>query len=69
MIKSGKDRDDISEAHRIVAFEMEAAGVWDHFPILLIKGVSDYADSHKNKTWQKYAAATAAACLKRSSKI
>ena len=27
----------------------------------MLKGVCDYADSHKNKKWQNYAAATAAA--------
>jgi hypothetical protein len=31
---------------------------------LVIKGVCDYADSHKNKRWQGYAAATAAAVTK-----
>jgi hypothetical protein len=30
----------------------------------VIKGACDYADSHKNKVWQRYAAATAAACMK-----
>jgi nucleoside phosphorylase len=34
------------------------------FPCVVIKGVCDYADSHKNKKWQSYAAATAAACMK-----
>ncbi|GLI81885.1 hypothetical protein PoHVEF18_010279 [Penicillium ochrochloron] len=48
----------------IVAFEMEGAGVWDNFPCVVIKGVCDYADSHKSKEWQPYAAATAAACMK-----
>jgi nucleoside phosphorylase len=43
---------------------MESAGVWDNFPCVVIKGVCDYADSHKNKKWQGYAAATAAACMK-----
>jgi nucleoside phosphorylase len=43
---------------------MEGAGVWDNFPCIVIKGVCDYADSHKNKKWQGYAAATAAACMK-----
>ena len=43
---------------------MEGAGVWDNFPTIVIKGVCDYADSHKNKKWQRYAAATAAACMK-----
>jgi nucleoside phosphorylase len=43
---------------------MEGAGVWDIFPCVVIKGACDYADSHKNKVWQRYAAATAAACMK-----
>jgi nucleoside phosphorylase len=40
---------------------MEGAGVWKNFPgCLVIKGVCDYADSHKSKRWQDYAAATVA---------
>ena len=31
---------------------------------LVIRGICDYADSHKSKKWQKYAAATAAAYAK-----
>lgn len=33
-------------------------------PTVVIKSVSDYADSHKNDGWQKFAAASAAACMK-----
>ena len=48
-----------------MAFEMEGAGVWDTFScVMAIKGVCAYADSHKSKKWQGYAAATAAACTK-----
>ncbi|KEY74844.1 hypothetical protein S7711_09938 [Stachybotrys chartarum IBT 7711] len=43
---------------------MESAGVWDTFPCIIIKGACNYADSHKTKKWQRYAAATAAACAK-----
>jgi nucleoside phosphorylase len=64
VMKSGRDRDNIASQEDVIAFEMEGAGVWDNFPCLIIKGVCDYADSHKNKTWQNYAAATAAACVK-----
>lgn len=65
VMKSGEDRDRIAISENIIAFEMEAAGVWDVVSCcLVIKGVCDYADSHKNKEWQKYAAATAAACTK-----
>lgn len=64
VMKSGEDRDAIMETEGVIAFEMESAGVWDVFPCVVIKGGCDYADSHKNKKWQHYAAATAAACMK-----
>ena len=37
-----------------VAVALQGAGVWDHFPSIVIKGVCDYADSHKNKQWQRF---------------
>jgi nucleoside phosphorylase len=43
---------------------MEAAGLMNSFPCLVIRGICDYADSHKNDRWQRYAAATAAAYAK-----
>ncbi|KAL0937482.1 PFS domain-containing protein (phosphorylase superfamily protein) [Colletotrichum truncatum] len=64
VMKSGEHRDRIAEENGVIAFEMEGAGVWDTFPCLVIKAVCDYADSHKHKKWQDYAAATAAACAK-----
>ncbi|KAL6352302.1 hypothetical protein LRP88_14415 [Fusarium phalaenopsidis] len=47
-----------------ICFEMEAAGLMNHFPCLVIRGICDYADSHKNDRWQRYASATAAAYAK-----
>ncbi|GES65450.1 Pfs, NACHT and Ankyrin domain protein [Aspergillus terreus] len=47
-----------------LCFEMEAAGLMNHFPCLVIRGICDYADSHKNHQWQRYASATAAAYTK-----
>jgi nucleoside phosphorylase len=47
-----------------ICFEMEAAGLMNHFPCLVIRGICDYADSHKNDRWHRYAAATAAAYAK-----
>lgn len=64
VMKSARHRDSIAEQERIVAFEMEGAGLWETIPTIVIKGVCDYADNHKNKEWQNYAAATAAACAK-----
>jgi nucleoside phosphorylase len=43
---------------------MEAAGLMNHFPCLVIRGICDYSDSHKNKEWQGYAAMVAAAYAK-----
>ncbi|KAL6821981.1 nucleoside phosphorylase domain-containing protein [Trichoderma sp. SZMC 28015] len=48
----------------VLCFEMEAAGLMTEYSCLVIRGISDYADSHKNDKWQKYAAAAAAACTK-----
>ncbi|KAK5224483.1 hypothetical protein LTR72_004264 [Exophiala xenobiotica] len=64
VMKSGQRRDRLAQDFGIIAFEMEGAGVWDHFPSIVVKGVCDYADSHKNKRWQSYAAATAAVGMK-----
>ncbi|CAH0036183.1 unnamed protein product [Clonostachys rhizophaga] len=64
VMKCGVERDDISTQEGVIGFEMEGAGVWDTFPSIVIKGACDYADSHKTDVWQRYAAATAAACTK-----
>ncbi|KAK5367777.1 hypothetical protein LTR20_009123 [Exophiala xenobiotica] len=48
----------------IICVEMEAAGLMDTFPCLVIRGICDYADSHKSKVWQPYAAAAVAAYMK-----
>ena len=64
VIRSGEHRDQIAKQTGVIAFEMEGAGVWDEIPCIVIKGVCDYADSHKSKGWQNYAAATAASVAK-----
>jgi nucleoside phosphorylase len=65
VMRDGVIRDRLSsELDGILCFEMEAAGLMNSFPCLVIRGICDYADSHKNKKWQGYAAATAAACAK-----
>ena len=64
VMKDGPTRDRIAKEEGILCFEMEAAGLMDTFPCVVIRGVCDYADSHKNKRWQPYAAATAACYAK-----
>ncbi|OAP55862.1 hypothetical protein AYL99_10014 [Fonsecaea erecta] len=62
VVKDAAQRDSISkEFGGVLCFEMEAAGLMNGFPCLVIRGICDYADSHKNKKWQAYAAGTAAA--------
>jgi len=62
VIKDGETRDRLSaELGGILCFEMEAAGLMNDFPCLVIRGICDYPDSHKNKIWQPYAAAAARA--------
>ncbi|KAI2617638.1 hypothetical protein GGS26DRAFT_403231 [Hypomontagnella submonticulosa] len=48
----------------VLCIEMEAAGLMNNFPCIVIRGICDYADSHKNKIWQPHAAAVAAAYAK-----
>jgi nucleoside phosphorylase len=64
-MRDGIIRDRLSsELNGIFYFEMKAAELMNNFPCFVIRGICDYADSHKNKRWQGYAAATAAACAK-----
>ena len=60
----GATRDKLAREHEILCFETEAAGLMDTAQCLVIRGICDYADSHKTKLWQGYAAAAAAAYAK-----
>ncbi|KAF3077394.1 hypothetical protein CFAM422_000021 [Trichoderma lentiforme] len=64
VMRYGVNREKLRREKGILCFEMEAAGLMDSIPCLAIRGICDYADSHKNKRWQPYAAATAAAYAK-----
>jgi nucleoside phosphorylase len=64
VMKHGPTRDRLAQELGILCFEMEAAGLMDQLPCLVVRGVCDYADTHKNKQWQEYAAVTAAAYTK-----
>ncbi|KAI0096788.1 hypothetical protein GGR51DRAFT_566969 [Nemania sp. FL0031] len=65
VLKDSKVRDSLARDHGVLCFEMEAAGVMNAgLDCLVIRGISDYADAAKNKEWQEYAAASAAAYAK-----
>ncbi|KAG9556530.1 Pfs, NACHT and ankyrin domain protein, partial [Aureobasidium melanogenum] len=66
LVKDAVQRDELAKGigEECICFEMEAAGIMNTFPCVVIRGICDYADSHKNDRWQGYAAATAAAYAK-----
>jgi nucleoside phosphorylase/tetratricopeptide (TPR) repeat protein len=64
VMKDSETRDRLAQQHGILCFEMEAAGLMDGLPTLVIRGICDYCDSHKQKEWQAYAALAAAAYAK-----
>ena len=62
VMQDPRRRDELSKLHHnAICIEMEAAGVIEDTHCLVIRGIADYADSHKYWSWQNYAAATAAA--------
>ncbi|KAJ9412468.1 hypothetical protein QL093DRAFT_2570550 [Fusarium oxysporum] len=64
LMKDALVRDKLAAEKGVLCFEMEAAGLMNHFPCLVIRGICDYSDSHKNKEWQGFAAMVAAAYAK-----
>jgi nucleoside phosphorylase len=64
VIKHGEKREQLRKDTGALCFEMEAAGLMSDFPCIVIRGICDYADSHKNKQWQGYAALAAASYTK-----
>ncbi|KAF5633561.1 ankyrin protein [Fusarium sp. NRRL 25303] len=63
LMKDATIRDELAKKG-VLCFETEAAGLMNHFPCLVIRGICDYADTHKNDEWQGYAAMAAAAYAK-----
>ncbi|KAK0704529.1 ankyrin repeat-containing domain protein [Lasiosphaeris hirsuta] len=64
VMKDATIRDRLATEQNVLCFEIEAAGLMNHFPCLVVRGIFDYGDSHKNKAWEGYAAMTAAAYTK-----
>ena len=66
VIKDGILRNKVNErlGGNVLCFEMEAAGLMNRFPCIVIRGICDYCDSHKNYLWQEHAAAVGAAFAK-----
>ncbi|EGX44901.1 hypothetical protein AOL_s00173g2 [Orbilia oligospora ATCC 24927] len=66
VIKDATVRDYIDECYdnTVLCFEMEAAGLMNTFPCPVVRGISDYADSHKNDGWRNRAIAAASVYAK-----
>lgn len=64
VIKGGITREQLRQETGALCFEMEAAGLMQDLPCIVIRGLCDYSDTHKNKQWQGYAALAAAAYTK-----
>jgi nucleoside phosphorylase len=64
LLKNAQKRDELRDRYNVIGVEMEAAGTMNHIPVGVVRGVCDYGDAHKNKEWQPYAAAVAAAYAK-----
>lgn len=64
LIKNARKRNELRDKYNVIGLEMEAAGTMNRIPVGVIRGVCDYGDRHKNKEWQPYAAAMAAAYAK-----
>jgi nucleoside phosphorylase len=65
LMKDAHLRDTFARDLSILCFEMEAAGLMNQFPFLVIRGICDYSDTHKSKEWQRYAALTSAMYARR----
>ncbi|KAM0425053.1 hypothetical protein ACHAPT_009612 [Fusarium lateritium] len=62
VVKNPGDRDRLCRGRDdAICFEMQAAGIMDELPCLVVRGICDYADTHKQDGWHHYAAAVAAA--------
>jgi nucleoside phosphorylase len=64
LMKNAQERDELRDKFDLIGLEMEAAGTMNIIPVSVIRGVCDYGDAQKNKEWQLYAAAMAAAYAK-----
>jgi len=57
-------RDKLATERDVLCFEMEAVGLMQNFPCLVIRGICNYADAHQSNEWQGYASMVAAAYAK-----
>ncbi|KAL4803194.1 purine and uridine phosphorylase [Aspergillus unguis] len=65
VVKNAALRDEIGRTiEGALCVEMSAAGLMQKLPCFVVRGICDYADSHKNNAWEPYAALVAASFAK-----
>jgi nucleoside phosphorylase len=60
VMSDGQTRERLWRKINVLCFEVGTVNVMDEFLSLVSRGICDYADTHKNKQCQPYAAAAAA---------
>ena len=61
VVRDAEFRDAMGKKYGILCFDTRAAGVPMDFPCIIIRGIADYCDTHKNDQWNEYASLTAVA--------
>ncbi|KAI0490594.1 purine and uridine phosphorylase [Xylaria cf. heliscus] len=64
LLKNARKTNELRDRYNIIGLEMVAAGAINRISVGVVRGVCNYGDVHKNKEWQPYAAAMAAAYAK-----
>ncbi|KAF5662744.1 ankyrin repeat [Fusarium heterosporum] len=64
LMRHGMTRDQLAHDHGILCFDRELPGPGITAHYLIIRGICDYADTHRSEAWQAYAAAASAAYAK-----
>jgi nucleoside phosphorylase len=64
LTRHGATRDKFAHKHGILCFETDETWLRDAAQYLVIRGICDYADSHRSELWHAHAAAAAAAYAK-----
>jgi nucleoside phosphorylase len=64
LVRDSQVRDRLGRDSGAYCVETEAAGLMNAYPCVVVRGICDYADSHRNGDWQGYASVAAAAYAK-----
>ncbi|KAK6501310.1 hypothetical protein TWF481_009151 [Arthrobotrys musiformis] len=63
-MRDAEGRDKLRDIWGVSCFETESAGLNDDFPCIVVRGICDYSDDHKNEVWKPYSSVVAASYAK-----